>query len=101
MGFKSQELEAEAFSVLLQLHDKDLPPLKTILLLLDPADLKAVRQTCKFLNEYIKKELWGSTGGKAQLTERLLTRWSQDEARSVELTRVELSVTNMVCNQKE
>ena len=47
MGWKPQELEAEPFCALLQLYDKDVPALKTILLLLDPADLKAVRLTCK------------------------------------------------------
>lgn len=99
MGLKSQELEASR-SILLELHDKDLPPLKTILLLLDPADLKAVRQTCKSLNEYIKREVWGSSGGKAQLTEKLLTRWSNDEATPVELTRLESSVRNILCNER-
>ena len=50
MGWKPQELKAEPFCALLQLHERDLPPLKTILLLLDPADLKAVRLCCKSLN---------------------------------------------------
>ena len=49
MGWKPQELEAGSCE-LLQLHERDLPPLKTILLLLDPADLKAVRLCCKSLN---------------------------------------------------
>ena len=88
MGWRPQELEAEPFCALLQLHDKDVPPLKTILLLLDPADLKAVRLTCKSLNEYIKKKVWANAGCKARLTEKLLTRWLKDEAMSVELTRV-------------
>jgi len=101
MGWRPQELEAEPFCALLELHDKDVPPLKTILLLLDPADLKAVRLTCKSLNEYIKKKVWANAGCKARLTEKLVTRWLQDEATSVELTRVKAPVgTNMVCNER-
>ena len=85
MGLEDLDPKASR-SPLLELLDKELPPLKTILLQLDPADLKAVRQTCKSLDEYIKT-VWGSSGGKAKLTEKLLTRWSKDEATPVELTR--------------
>ena len=100
MGWKPQELEAEPLTLLLELHDKDLPPLKTILLLLDGKDLKAVRQTCKSLNQYIKAEVWGSSSGRAQLTEKLLTRWTRDEATPVELIGVESPVMEMVCNER-
>ena len=100
MRWKPQELEAEPLTLLLELHDKDLPPLKTILLLLDGKDLKAVRQTCKSLNQYIKAEVWGSSSGRAQLTEKLLTRWTRDEATPVELIGVESPVMEMVCNER-
>ena len=46
--------------------------LRDSLMLLDPKDLKACRQSYKRLNEFIKSEVWGTEGGKKLVTQKLI-----------------------------
>ena len=54
--------------------------LRGCLMLLDPKDLKACRQSCKSLNNFIKSEVWGTEGGKKLVTQKLVNRWMTADA---------------------
>ena len=74
--------------------------LRDSLMLLDPKDLKACRQSCKSLNEFIKSEVWGTEGGKKLVTQKLLNRWMTADARPEDLGTVGQEVANLVCNDQ-
>ena len=81
-------LQMEPGGVVGQLLDQPDPGwrfLRGCLMLLDPKDLKACRQVCKSLNEFIKSEVWGTEGGKKLVTQKLVNRWMTADARPDDL----------------
>ena len=49
----------------------------TILLLLDPEDLRACRLVCSTWNSLILGRLWGTRGGRRRLQAKARVRWDQ------------------------
>ena len=72
---------------------------ETILLLLDPSDLKSARLVCKTLDNFIKTQLWGSaTRGRKQLEKKLERRWKQVMPWRREIEIGDIRVSSVCCN---
>ena len=76
---------------------------ESILLLLDPSDLKSARLVCRKWDNFIKAQLWGrGKRGRKQLEKRLERRWKQvmPWRREIQIVEgdIELKVRSVCCN---
>ena len=68
------------------------------LLLLTPEEIKSCRLVCHLWDQFIVDNIWKSTCGKKQLSQKLLQRWKTADPMRIWLTETKEGVESIYCN---
>ena len=74
--------------------------LESILLLLNPDELKNCRLVSSTLNEFIMEELWGNKAGREKLRKKLVEGWRNGEARMVMIGKAKDELESVFCSNQ-
>ena len=75
---KTENETLESCNIITQLFDMELEEiLQKIFLFLEPKSLKNAKSTCSLWCDFVKRRIWHSKFGLAQLNTKLSSQWKQ------------------------